>query len=67
LSAPLRSSSSIADRSCIRWSNVSRGDALDMRGNDITQAFIQGRMIELDDAHKQLYRQHKERSQQMGQ
>jgi imidazolonepropionase-like amidohydrolase len=40
---------------------VSRGDALDMRGNDILHAFIQGRSIVLDDAHKQLYRQYRER------
>lgn len=40
---------------------VSRGDALDIRGNDITHAFIQGRKIELDDAQKQLYRQHRDR------
>src|SRR5690606_33079253 len=35
---------------------VSRGDALDMRGNAITHAFIEGRAIVLDDAHQQLYR-----------
>ncbi len=40
---------------------VSRGDALDMRGNDISHAFIQGRAIILDDHHQQLYRQYKER------
>ncbi len=40
---------------------VSRGDALDMRGNAITHAFIQGRAVVLDDAHKQLYRQYEER------
>ena len=40
---------------------VSKGDALDMRGNDIMYAFIQGRSIVLDDHQKQLYRQYKER------
>jgi len=37
---------------------ISRGDALDMRGNDLTHAFIQGRRIVLDDHQKQLYRQY---------
>ena len=37
---------------------VSRGDALDMRGNDLSLAFIQGRRIVLDDHQKQLYRQY---------
>lgn len=40
---------------------VSYGDALDMRGNDIRHAFIQGRAIVLDDAQKQLYRQYRDR------
>ncbi|WP_353128911.1 amidohydrolase family protein [Parapedobacter pyrenivorans] len=34
---------------------VSKGDALDMLGNDIQRAFIQGRDINLDDLHKQLF------------
>ncbi|WP_079718149.1 amidohydrolase family protein [Parapedobacter luteus] len=34
---------------------VSSGDALDMLGNDIERAFIQGRDINLDDLHKQLF------------
>src|SRR5690606_33324323 len=34
---------------------VSAGDALDMLGNDIQRAFIQGRDIDLDDLHKQLF------------
>ena len=34
---------------------VSGGDALDMLGNDIQRAFIQGRDISLDDLHKQLF------------
>ncbi len=40
---------------------VSQGDALDMRTSKITHAYIQGRTILLDDHHKQLYRQYKER------
>jgi len=40
---------------------VSQGDALDMRTNAITHAFIQGRNILLDDHHKRLYQQYKER------
>jgi len=38
---------------------VSSGDALDMRSNDVTHAFIQGRMIELDNRQMQLYRKYK--------
>ncbi|MFB2117934.1 amidohydrolase family protein [Parapedobacter sp. 2B3] len=34
---------------------ISGGDALDMLGNDIQRAFIQGRDIDLDDLHKQLF------------
>ena len=34
---------------------VSKGDALDMLGNDVQRAFIQGRDINLDDLHKQLF------------
>jgi imidazolonepropionase-like amidohydrolase len=37
---------------------VSQGDALDMRGNDVRWAFIQGRRIVLDDHQKQLFRQY---------
>ncbi len=33
---------------------ISTGDALDMRTNKITKAYIQGRDINLDDKHKQL-------------
>ena len=40
---------------------VSNGDALDMRGNDVRWAFIQGRRIDLDDHQKRLYRQYRER------
>lgn len=40
---------------------ISTGDALDMRTNNVVHAFIQGRHISLDDHHKVLYRQYKER------
>jgi len=43
---------------------VSRGDALDMRSNALTHAFIDGRAILLDDHHQQLYRVYKERMEQ---
>ena len=35
---------------------ISKGDALDMIGLDVQQAFIMGRNINLDNLHKQLYR-----------
>lgn len=38
---------------------VSAGDILDMRTNNITNAFIQGRAIELNDKQKQLYERYK--------
>ncbi|PUZ19931.1 Imidazolonepropionase [Chitinophaga costaii] len=38
---------------------VSTGDILDMRTNNITQAFIQGREISLDNKQKQLYERYK--------
>ncbi len=38
---------------------VSEGDILDMRSSIITHAFIQGRMIDLNDKHKQLYERYK--------
>ena len=38
---------------------VSEGDILDMKSSIITQAFIQGRQIELNDKHKQLYERYK--------
>lgn len=37
---------------------VSAGDALDMRTNRVERAFIQGRVIDLDDPQKQLYRKY---------
>lgn len=38
---------------------VSEGDILDMRTSIITHAFIQGRLIDLTDKHKQLYERYK--------
>ncbi len=35
---------------------ISKGDALDMLGNDITNAWIQGEEVDLDNHQKQLYR-----------
>ncbi len=37
---------------------VSTGDALDMRTNNVERAYIQGRLIDLDDPHKQLSRKY---------
>lgn len=37
---------------------ISEGDALDMRTNNISNAFIQGRSINLDNVHKQLYKRY---------
>ncbi len=38
---------------------VSTGDILDMRTNNITHAFIQGRSLDLNDKQKQLYERYK--------
>jgi len=38
---------------------ISLGDILDMRGNQLTQAFIQGRAISLDNKQLQLYERYK--------
>jgi imidazolonepropionase-like amidohydrolase len=38
---------------------ISTGDILDMRSNNITDAFIQGRQLNLTDKHKQLYDRYK--------
>lgn len=38
---------------------IANGDALDMRGNVFTKAFIQGRDVSLDNKHKQLYERFK--------
>lgn len=40
---------------------VSTGDILDMMTNDVVQAFIQGRDIDLDNKHKMLYRRFQEK------
>ena len=38
---------------------ISDGDILDMRGNQVTKAFIQGRDISLDNKQKQMYERYK--------
>jgi imidazolonepropionase-like amidohydrolase len=38
---------------------ISTGDALDMRTNAVTHAFIQGRMIDLSSKHTELYEKYK--------
>lgn len=43
---------------------ISEGDALDMRTCQVTAAFIQGREINLDNKHKQLYRRFEEKYKQ---
>lgn len=40
---------------------VSEGDILDMRSSVVTHAFIQGRLIDLTDKHKQLYERYKKK------
>ena len=40
---------------------ISTGDALDIRTNNVTHAFIDGRHLDLDDHQKKLYRQYKQR------
>ncbi|MCU0352309.1 MAG: amidohydrolase family protein [Cytophagales bacterium] len=40
---------------------VSSGDLLDMRTNDVTHAFIQGRQLVLDDKQKRLYKRFSEK------
>ena len=40
---------------------ISSGDALDMRTNKVTEAFIDGRRISLDDRQKRLWTQYEER------
>ena len=40
---------------------ISNGDALDMMGNDVERAFIQGRDIDLNNWHKQLYHRFKQK------
>jgi imidazolonepropionase-like amidohydrolase len=43
---------------------ISEGDALDMRTNKLTNAFIQGRMINLETHQTQLYNKYKEKYNQ---
>ncbi len=43
---------------------VSEDDLLDMKGNEIFMAFIEGREIDLDNKHKKLYRKFKAKYQQ---
>jgi imidazolonepropionase-like amidohydrolase len=43
---------------------ISDGDALDMRTNKLTKAFIQGRMISLETHQSQLYNRYKEKYNQ---
>ena len=40
---------------------ISKGDALDMRGNDVTHAFIDGREIELNGMQQELYQRFEEK------
>jgi imidazolonepropionase-like amidohydrolase len=37
---------------------ISEGDALDMRTNYLTHAFVQGRAIDLDNRQRELYRKY---------
>ena len=37
---------------------ISTGDALDMRGNNVETAFIQGRFVDMDNHQKKLYRKY---------
>ena len=43
---------------------ISEGDALDMRTNKLTEAFIQGRMIDLENHQSHLYNKYKEKYNQ---
>ncbi len=43
---------------------ISEGDALDMRTNKLTEAFIQGRMIDLENHQSRLYNKYKEKYNQ---
>jgi imidazolonepropionase-like amidohydrolase len=40
---------------------VSKGDALDMLGNDVERAFIMGRDIDLNNLHKQLFERYEQK------
>ncbi len=46
---------------------LSQGDALDIRTNQVTHAFIQGRSVSLDNKHKMLYRKFKAKYEQLSQ
>jgi len=43
---------------------VSKGDALDMRGNQLTHAFIDGREISLETHQTELWRRYSQKYQQ---
>jgi hypothetical protein len=43
---------------------ISEGDALDMRTNKLTEAFIQGRKINLNSHQTKLYNKYKEKYNQ---
>jgi imidazolonepropionase-like amidohydrolase len=43
---------------------ISEGDALDMRTNKLTEAFIQGRMINLENHQSELFKKYKEKYNQ---
>ncbi|MFN5334187.1 MAG: amidohydrolase, partial [Bacteroidota bacterium] len=43
---------------------IAKGDILDMRTNQLTHAFIQGRNISLESKHTQLYDRYKKKYQQ---
>ncbi|MEM9529809.1 MAG: amidohydrolase family protein [Pseudomonadota bacterium] len=43
---------------------VSRGDALDMRGNQLTAAYIDGRRLQLDGRQQELYQRYRRRYSQ---
>jgi imidazolonepropionase-like amidohydrolase len=40
---------------------ISNGDALDMMGNDVEQAFIRGKNLDLDNLHKQLFKRYSQK------
>ena len=40
---------------------ISEGDALDMRTNDIKTAFIQGRLVDVNNHQKKLYKKYSEK------
>ena len=40
---------------------ISKGDALDMRGNDVQFAFIQGKAVDLDNHQKALDRKYRKK------